>query len=128
MKLEKPATSAPPVQSYGPGGIRVSGVWREAPLILRQGEIQDWTPPEPEAMTAAGFAFALEAPEPPELVVFGSGGTLRRPPKAVRQAFLEARIGLETAPTDAACRLYNVLLGEGRDVTLALLPMSDPDA
>ncbi len=128
MKLEKPATSAPPVQTYGPGGVRVAGVWREAPLILRNGEARSWTPPEPKVMTVGDFVFALEAAEPPELVVFGSGDTLRRPPKAVREAFLESRIGLETAPTDAACRLYNVLLGEGRDVTLALLPMSDPDA
>jgi uncharacterized protein len=34
---------------------------------------------------------------------------------------IDARIGIETMDTAAACRTYNVLLAEGRSVVAALL-------
>jgi uncharacterized protein len=34
---------------------------------------------------------------------------------------IDKRIGIETMDTAAACRTYNVLLGEGRAVLAALL-------
>lgn len=34
---------------------------------------------------------------------------------------MQKRIGLETMDTHAACRTYNVLAGEGRNVIAALL-------
>jgi uncharacterized protein len=39
----------------------------------------------------------------------------------VRRLFAEARLGLEIMTTGAACRTYNVLLAEGRDVGVGLL-------
>lgn len=57
----------------------------------------------------------------PELVVFGSGPTLRFPPPALMRALMQRRIGVETMDTAAACRTYNILVGEGRQVVAALL-------
>jgi uncharacterized protein len=34
---------------------------------------------------------------------------------------MSQRIGLETMSTAAACRTYNILAGEGRDVVAALI-------
>ena len=42
-----------------------------------------------------------------------------------RHAGDDARIGIETMDTPAACRTYNVLLAEGRSVVAALLFESD---
>jgi uncharacterized protein len=57
----------------------------------------------------------------PELVVFGSGPTLRFAPPALMRALMQRRIGVETMDTAAACRTYNILVGEGRQVVAALL-------
>jgi uncharacterized protein len=58
----------------------------------------------------------------PELVVFGSGARLRFPPTALLRSLIDARIGIETMDTAAACRTYNVLASERRAVVAALLP------
>ena len=51
----------------------------------------------------------------------GSGRTLRFIAPALYRALINARIGLETMDTAAACRTYNVLAAEGRKVVAALL-------
>ena len=57
----------------------------------------------------------------PELVLFGSGTRLRFPHPSLVRPLIERRIGVETMDSAAACRTYNVLLGEGRAVIAALL-------
>ena len=43
-------------------------------------------------------------------------------PDPARLALLhQARIGVEVMDTQAACRTYNILLGEGRNVVAALI-------
>jgi uncharacterized protein len=57
----------------------------------------------------------------PEVVIFGSGSRLRFVPPALHRALFEARIGVETMDTAAACRTYNVLASERRKVVAALI-------
>ena len=57
----------------------------------------------------------------PELVVFGSGAVFRFPERRIMAAFANARIGFEVMDTPAACRTYNVLMSEGRQIAAALL-------
>jgi len=81
----------------------------------------------PVAWPAASLADLTEAhfeqiaAMQPELVVFGSGASLRFAPPALMQSLMQARIGVETMDTPAACRTYNILVGEGRKVVAALL-------
>ena len=56
-----------------------------------------------------------------ELVIFGSGERLRFPNPAWIKPLVEKQIGIETMDTQAACRTYNILAGEGRHVAVALL-------
>jgi uncharacterized protein len=46
---------------------------------------------------------------------------LRFPPPSLTRALVEANIGLEVMDTGAACRTYNILMGDGRRVVAALL-------
>jgi len=54
-------------------------------------------------------------------LLLGTGASQVFPPIEVRRAFLDANVGLEPMDTGAACRTYNVLLGEGRPVAAALV-------
>ena len=47
--------------------------------------------------------------------------TLRFVKPALMRHLMAARIGVETMDTAAACRTYNILVGEGRQVMAALL-------
>jgi uncharacterized protein len=66
------------------------------------------------------------SPAGPQLVIFGSGARLRFVPAALQRALIEARIGIETMDTAAACRTYNVLASEHRNVVAALLLEAAP--
>ena len=56
-----------------------------------------------------------------EVVIFGSGPRIRFPKPAWLAPLGTRRIGIETMDTAAACRTYNILAQEGRDVAVALL-------
>ncbi|MEO6431968.1 MAG: MTH938/NDUFAF3 family protein, partial [Nitrosospira sp.] len=57
----------------------------------------------------------------PEMVLFGTGATLRFPHPTLTRTLIESRIGVEVMDTAAACRTYNILTAEGRRVAAALL-------
>ncbi|MEN9417246.1 MAG: hypothetical protein RI988_866 [Pseudomonadota bacterium] len=88
-------------------------------LVPWQGVVQAWPARTPGELQPAHFEQLLALR--PELVVFGSGTRLRFLPPALYRALIEARVGMETMDTAAACRTYNVLAGEGRAVVAALL-------
>ena len=52
---------------------------------------------------------------------FGSGERQRFPPPRLLRPLYDARIGVETMATAAACRTFNILSGEGRRVVAALI-------
>ena len=54
-------------------------------------------------------------------MIFGSGSRLRFPNAMWLRPLIERRIGVETMDTQAACRTFNFLVGEGRVVVAALL-------
>jgi len=57
----------------------------------------------------------------PEVVVLATGPTQKFPRAALRAEFATRRIGLEVMEIGAACRTYNVLVGEERRVLAAIL-------
>jgi uncharacterized protein len=57
----------------------------------------------------------------PELVLLGTGPRQRFPRPALLRPLIEARVGFEVMDLQAACRTFNILVGEGRRVAAALL-------
>ena len=55
------------------------------------------------------------------IAAVGSGERIRFPRPAWLRPLAERGIGLETMDTAAACRTYNILAQEGRQVAVALL-------
>ena len=103
------------------GAVWVNGHRHEGPLLVPwRGAVSAWAAGASAALEAAHFDALLALK--PELVIFGSGARLRFVAPALYRSLIEARIGLETMDTAAACRTYNVLAAEGRSVVAALLP------
>ena len=108
------------ITAHGPGWIAVAGERFTHSLVLHShGEISRWPCDGFDALEPAHFEALAQLR--PELVVFGSGERLRFPRPALLRSLIEARIGVETMDTAAACRTYNILAGEGRRVVAALL-------
>lgn len=124
MKLQPDRLDVQSILGYGPGwvGLGHNGVAEKithSVVIGSRGEKFDWNCSRFEDLTEAHFA--LLTTTQPELVIFGSGTRLRFPPPAFMRALMQKRIGIETMDTLAACRTYNILAGEGRQVIAALL-------
>ena len=120
MKLQPDKSSAPIISGHGPGWVGVNGQrFTHSLLVSSRAGASTWDCQHFGGLGPAHFdELATLAPE---LVIFGSGLRMRFPPPAWLRTLMEHRIGLETMDTAAACRTYNILAGEGRNVVLAAL-------
>ena len=110
-----------PIDAYGNGGFRFADMSHKGSLIIVPSGIYAWDAQGLDDVTPAACAVFLRELTPPGMVLLGTGLTHLFPPDPVRRLFADARLGLEVMTTGAACRTYNVLLAEGRDVGAALL-------
>jgi uncharacterized protein len=105
-----------PVEGYGPGFFRIGGeVIEGGVLVLPSGAVAWAGWDDLEGIRAAAGAI--------DVLFAGTGAEIAHPPPAFRSAVEGFGIGLEAMATPPACRTYNVLLGEGRRVGLAVLPV-----
>lgn len=111
------------IDGYGEGQFCVSGQWRVGALIVLPDRTLPWSATDAAALTAADFAAVREAEPRVELLLLGTGPTMKLVSKALRQELRAAGIVVEFMDSGAACRTYNVLLAEGRRVAAALLPV-----
>ncbi len=88
-------------------------------LVPWMGEVLAWGPATFDELQAVHFGHI--AALKPEVVIFGSGPRLRFASPALMRVLIDARVGVETMDTAAACRTYNVLVSEGRSVVAAVL-------
>ena len=57
----------------------------------------------------------------PELVIIGTGNRLFFPEIEIYSGIIKHGIGVDFMDTGAACRTYNILVSEGRDVVAGLI-------
>ena len=120
MKFQPDAMQVQSITGYGPGWVAVNGEKRTSSvLVSATGAREDWGVARFEDLSPEHFARLLALD--PELVIFGSGDRIQFPKPQWLEALFARRIGLETMDTQAACRTYNFLAGEGRRVVAALL-------
>jgi uncharacterized protein len=86
-------------------------------IISPQTLIRDWRPQSFQALQVTDLEtlFGLEA----EVIIIGSGSRQQLPPPDIWKALAQHGVGFEIMGTDAACRTYNVLLGEARRIAAA---------
>ena len=123
MKLHADTPHQLAITSIGEGWVAVNGERHVTSVVLTAaGQLRPWNCQRLEDLTPAHFEELVEpAGVKPELVLFGSGSRLRFVAPRLLRSLLERGIGVETMDTAAACRTYNILAGEGRRVTAALL-------
>ena len=111
------------IRSYGPGRFMISDREWQSPVLVTPAITHPWTVTRAADFTLESLALLREAAVPTELLVLGCGPRAIFIPPALRAALKEAGMGLEVVDTGSACRIYNVLLAEGRRVAAALIPL-----
>lgn len=109
------------VDGYGPGFFRVRGEVIRGPVVVTAegavpwGGLEDGT-----SLLALGGRI--------DVLFIGMGESVAHPPADLLRALAAAGIGAEPMATPTAARSYNVILGEGRRVACALLPVGGATA
>ena len=124
MRFSQDSFASNSIRAYSDGEISVNEKIINRSVIITAEVIQLWEPAHIDELTAehceiiAGFN--------PEVVIIGTGKRLQFPAPAVIAGLQTQGIGVEIMAHGAACRTFNILLGEDRRVVAALL-MSRPD-
>ena len=120
MKLHlAAATTENRFTGYGRGYVMVNNVRHEKNIIVLPERLMQWDVAAFQELGGQDFEFLASLA--PEIVLLGTGSSLRFPHPALSQSLVNAGIGLEVMNTQAACRTYNILMAEGRKVAAALL-------
>jgi uncharacterized protein len=120
MKLHLSPPAGNVFTGHGADYVRLGVVeYRGNLLVTPERVVSGWAPGGFDALTEADFAALTEFK--PEVVLFGTGSTLRFPHPRLTRALTDAGIGVEVMDTPAACRTFNILAAEGRRVAAAVL-------
>ena len=121
MKLHSdPQSSQNTITGYGIGFIEVNKTpYSQALIVQPDGEVMVW--PVEESLDLTEDHFSMISGLQPELVIIGTGKKqVFLNPKTL-QPLIKAKIGFEMMDSQAACRTYNILMGEGRKVLAAII-------
>lgn len=106
---------------YGDNGFTITGIRHEGSVVVLPHETQSWPVRSMAELTMDSLAPILTAEPRPAVLLLGCGKGMSVIPREVKNALRTAGIVVEPMDTGAACRTYNVLLTEGRDVAAALI-------
>lgn len=108
------------VTAYDDQGVEINAVrFSHSLFVLPESPPVAWPAESFDALTAEHFA-QIDATNP-DVVILGTGRRQRFIHPKLTAALTARRIGVECMDNRAACRTYNILMGEGRRVALALI-------
>jgi uncharacterized protein len=121
MKLHQSDTQKyQTVTGYDETGVEINAVrYHYSLIVLPETAPRAWSAPTFESLSAEHFD--LIGADSPDVVILGTGDKQRFIHPKLTAALTMRRIGVECMDSQAACRTYNILMGEGRKVTLALV-------
>lgn len=120
MKFQREAVSEFAITGYTADSVSVGAVeYRHSLCVSHRLPAASWPVVAFAEITAATVVAGTRLNA--EIVIIGTGKLFRFPKPEVLRPLIDARIGYEVMDTAAACRTYNVLLGEGRQVAALLL-------
>ncbi len=114
------------IHRYGPGEVTLAApgsleeLTLNEPFLLSGARLdRDWAPGGFEGLDETHLTLLLK--DEPELVLLGTGERQRFPAPALLAPLFAAGVGVEVMDSGAACRTYNILLGEGRRVAAGII-------
>lgn len=108
------------IRAYKPGIIQVNDkVLHHSIIITPTKLIENWTPERVENLNDHSFDMILEMK--PDVLLIGTGEKQIFIANELYGVLINKGIGVELMSTQAACRTYNALSAENRNVVAALI-------
>ena len=111
----------PLINRYGAGVFVVSGQEKKTSIILSARGVNEWNVHHFSELDNHSIIALCEQAKECDIFLIGSGESQEFLSPALRQIGREYSIAIDCMDTGAACRTYNVLIGEGRRVMAALV-------
>jgi len=118
MQIRFEGRDAHVIVGYTPGEVRLADRRLTASALISAEHVEDWSVSSMSQFDVAALDSILK--RKPELIILATSPQ-QFPAPAVLARALSAGVGLEAMDIGAACRTYNVLVGEARGVLLALI-------
>lgn len=112
------------VHSYGNGGFTIGEGRYTGSQLLLPDRVLPWEVAGIEDVTSASLAEVLAHEPRVEILLLGCGARVRPAPPGLHDELRSAGIAAEFMDTGAACRTFNVLVGEDRRVAAALIAVA----
>jgi len=103
------------ITGYESDGVEINGIMHKQSFILSPMElVNDWKPQELSSLTVEHFDefYTMK----PEVIILGTGIKQIFPDREILKYLVQNRIGYEIMDTQAACRTFNIIMAEGRNV------------
>lgn len=110
-----------PVDAYGNGGFRFADMSHRGSILCLPSGIHGWELAEGDPLAADAFEQVIAEAADIEVLLVGTGSTLRPLPRELREHLKAAGISADPMSTGAAVRTFNILLAEERAVAAALI-------
>lgn len=108
------------IRAYQPGSIQVNDqILHKSAIITPNKLIENWSPQTFSELTREDLQIIIDLS--PAIVLIGTGSTIQFPNAAIYGDLINEGIGVEIMDTHAACRTYNALTAEDRNVVAALI-------
>jgi uncharacterized protein len=119
LTLERPA-GLNVISAVSPGEVRIGGrQFRSSVIVGARDIIPDWPVRAIADLEPVGMAQVYDLE--PEIIILGTGRTMIFPDREIHAMTLARNMGLEVMDTAAACRTFNILVSEERNVVAALV-------
>jgi len=115
--LPRPA----PIEAYGNGGFRFGGMSHRGSLLCFPDGIWAWSVASIGELSASSLQAAFVRAAQLDFFLIGGGRDPWVLPERLRQRFADVSLNVDTMPTGAAVRTWNILLAENRRVGAALI-------
>ncbi len=108
------------ITAYDTSSITVNGKRFTSSLIISARQIQEnWPVSTMQQLQTHHIETFMQYN--PELIILGTGSKQRFPAVELYAALSQQNTGIEVMDTGAACRTYNILTGEGRNVVAGII-------
>ncbi len=108
------------IQAYSDEEIKVnSNLYRQSLIISSHEIISDWQIKTIKELNEDNLSPLLRYE--PKIIIIGHKQQGQFAPMSIMAELANRRVGLETMSIGAACRTFNVLLGEHREVVLGII-------
>jgi uncharacterized protein len=112
------------IEAHGGGGFRFGGMSHRGSLLCLPDGMWAWPVAAPADITDATLALVYDRADQLDFFILGVGDAPSILPAALRTAFRDAHVSVDTMTTGPAVRTYNVMQMEGRRVGAGLIAIA----